>query len=70
MLTAFIVYEKVVRVPGVVGASFNEDDVTYLKHIQSSKKYVKAVIPQEVKKIESMVEKAVKSAEFSDLRKL
>ena len=59
-----IVYEKVLRVPGVAATSMNDDDAYYLKQIHSSKKYVKAVIPKEVVKIEAMVEKAVKNESF------
>jgi uncharacterized membrane protein YkvA (DUF1232 family) len=61
-----IIYEKVIRVPGAAGISVNEDDIYYLKQIQSSKKYVKAVIPKEVMKIEAMVDKAIKNAAFDD----
>ena len=61
-----IVYEKVVRAAEHAGAALGEDDEAYMKQIQTSKRYVKAVIPKETKKIEEMVEKAIKSGEYRD----
>lgn len=63
---ALIVYEKVIRCVRVGESSLNEDDEQYMKQIQASKRYVKAVIPRETKKIEAMVEKAIESGEFKD----
>lgn len=61
-----IVYEQVILVTGKRERSLEEVDKDYLKQIQASKRYIKAVIPQETKKIEDMVYKAVKRGEFDD----
>ena len=61
-----IVYEKVVRISSSEGNKLSQDDIDYLKTIQSSKRYVKAVIPKETRKIEEMIEKAVQKGEFND----
>ncbi len=60
-----VVYEKVVRAAGHRGA-FDQEDEEYLKQIQASKRYIKAVIPKESKKIEVMVDKAIENGEYID----
>ena len=61
-----IVYEQVIRATGKREGQLEEADMDYLKQIQASKKYVKAVIPEETKKIEDMVHKAVRHGDFND----
>lgn len=61
-----IVYEKVVRATGNAGGALDKEDEEYLKQIQTSKRYVKAVIPKETKKIETVVDKAIKSGDYRD----
>lgn len=61
-----IVYEKVLCAVANEGGGLGKEDEEYLKHIQSSKRYVKAVIAKEAKKIEAMVEKAIKTGEYRD----
>lgn len=61
-----IIYEKVIREASKAGGFVHESDRDYLKKIHESKRYVTAVIPQETKRIEEMVQKAIKNGEFND----
>ncbi len=61
-----IVYEKVVRLKANAEGVIDKDDEQYLKLIQESKRHVKAVIPKETKKIETMVENAIKTGEYRE----
>ncbi len=61
-----VVYEKVVRATENAGGTLDKQDEEYLKQILTSKRYIKAVIPRETKKIETVVDKAIKSGEYRD----
>lgn len=61
-----VVYEKVARAAENAGSELDEQDERYLKQIRSAKRYVRAVIPNEAKKIEAMVERAIVSGEYRD----